>query len=557
MGTIVLVALLWAILPLQGALIPFETNDSKKIFVMRDNLAYCSRVFRDFLADQNVESDERIPLHLSHTDAALFMAALSMRGKERHQWIARLEPNQLISLYCAADQYEIPELVDLIPQLFIQRIRSETIRNRIMIGILPKPPYYPIARLLLARAIVTMPGFLRLPIREDIPPQHWNIALPTSSAISAIRFSADGAYVLGASGYQIHIWRIKTGRSTQILEAPGFIRDIALAANSRHLIGCSGLTIYQWLQDEEERFGDSQVLGYHNYDVVGVSEFPHTPRYALSTGGDGTLKIWDLNVRCHVSEYSIDAPLEHGASISSEGIIATGSLKGILALCDSRDHSPIALYRAYDRGIFPCFSPRGSLAIATEDGRVKLYDIRNLKKALHVQANIGSNDIQALSYTTDGSFCVARTANHSLVIMNGNNLEYIKAFVNFSDRPLATWGMHPRFFRIASNHGRQLLLYTVNAQPAIADNQEEDLLRLIEKDKLSFQQLIMLTTLDTYLEQGIIPSRFFERAQSLYPLHKDLPTIVRDNLTDALALAPPSKGLISRLKERFPFFIHP
>jgi WD40 repeat protein len=215
-------------------------------------------------------------------------------------------------------------------------------------------------------------------------------------------FSADGQRLASLTGEQaLEVFSVASGQRLATFTIPrGSIRFVAWSAEGNALVGCDGTTIRRWqlpgaaatevkrpagaASPERRRF-------LHDAAVYTVA-FLHSGKRALSSGFDGTLRLWDVETGEEVKRFTADhgfhminhlaiSPDDHYALLG--GGVGHGS-QG-LTLWDLQSWSAVRRFPGVE-SVVTCvaFSPDGRLVLCGgTEGSIQTWEVetgRQLKE---------------------------------------------------------------------------------------------------------------------------------------------------------------------------------
>lgn len=154
--------------------------------------------------------------------------------------------------------------------------------------------------------------------------------LSIGKPVVAVALSADGKRVAVANGKRIDILRRKSGTREWHVDLKEPLTALALSADGKLVCGGSrSLHLFVVGESEEE-------VARHRGSVRGLAVSP-SGRRALSTGTDGTVRLWDTATGEHV-RWLHCGPTTGPVAYASDGATAlVGTVEGVLVVDPERD----------------------------------------------------------------------------------------------------------------------------------------------------------------------------------------------------------------------------
>jgi len=513
------------------------TADNTEFVLKKEDLTCHSRMFKDLAEDFGGNLPNTYESDMSRDEAALFCAAVEKNPHDAELFCDTLSPSKITQFMPVADYYDLTAYMPLLPKAFAHKIRAHAEHAKIMAGVFPRRPRYPILRLLLARAVVGMPAFLSQSMRSSAAsrPLALSQSLSLYRPIRCVRFSHDGAKIFAVcSDSVIRVYDVARHKISQELTRnyAEQITDCIPIASSRILVTSSGHILRLWESDNAGIYADAGPLGWHRSDVVGLAAVPAAPHQVVSAATNGEVLLWDVECQKKIIEFDVSTMLSTPPTVSSDNQVALGSQFGEMVLFDMQSKSIVYDSIVYTFGVVPYFDSNGQLIVVTAEGSLKIFD--RAKNSLRTGRNFAAR-LYNFAPTPDGSLYVVRTARPSLVVLKAKTFEQIRTTMSSNERPLAAWGEHPRALRVASNYNSNLIIHDITARQCFSSP-------LIARcaQQCTYEQMLLFAALDRDIEQGENGETFFHRAPALYPYYTELPDDIQAALKKAFNLKPPS-----------------
>lgn len=193
-----------------------------------------------------------------------------------------------------------------------------------------------------------------------------------------------------------------------------------------------------------------RIVNAHRFSVETVEWYPHDNGMFITSGTDGTVKLWDSNTMTSAFEFSRfagDVVYQHAMSpIGGHGLIAVGGAVRQVKLCDpTSGTSAHELVGHRDSVLAVAWSPSDeyTLASASKDNTVLLWDIRMAgpRRVLDqhngerrgfsstvVTAHTGS--VNGLAFTADGEHLVSTGTDSRVRLWRMSDCQNM--FVNYA-----------------------------------------------------------------------------------------------------------------------------
>lgn len=190
---------------------------------------------------------------------------------------------------------------------------------------------------------------------------------PSHSA-SPILSAASGAYVAwGYANGVVVALDTTTGESRELKNPDTYITDLVIDDSRRLITTTAGSEIRTWRLAGAPRTGKLEIHG----NIFNISASPDSALFAMD-GADGTLRIWDP------TNNKISSLHRHQNSAFGvawlRDLACSGSFDGSV-LCSAPGRDTLKILGAHESVRWLTASPdHQQLAMATEDGRVYLYD---------------------------------------------------------------------------------------------------------------------------------------------------------------------------------------
>ena len=154
-------------------------------------------------------------------------------------------------------------------------------------------------------------------------------------------------------------------------------------------------------------------IGAHRGPVSALA-YTDDGRWIITTGGDGTLKVWDAGYRSLVRTLELDdGPATALALLGTRAV--TGHADGKVVLWDIERAQKLATLQRNDASIgavaFAGAATR--VAAASHDGKVALWDVEQPSAPLHVLEG-HDEPVEALAYTAERSLLASGSADKTV-----------------------------------------------------------------------------------------------------------------------------------------------
>ena len=198
-----------------------------------------------------------------------------------------------------------------------------------------------------------------------------------------VAISRDGNVLAACSDHALMcLWDLDTGRPIgarfHLIRGVGRQKCYALtfAPDDRHVI--SGYKHYVMTMPVEST-SSGRLDGQRDPQSAAFSP----ERRVLATGGgEGYVKFWDVALRCPSGAIQAHDGACHAVAYSADGrLLATGGADHAVRLWDPKTGRMVHLLEGHEGPVRSvAFSPEGLLASASDDGTVRLWEIRSLSQ---------------------------------------------------------------------------------------------------------------------------------------------------------------------------------
>jgi WD40 repeat protein len=200
---------------------------------------------------------------------------------------------------------------------------------------------------------------------------------------------------------EIEIWDVAAGKRTCLLEDDTPNMGLAFSPDGKSLIGCGGVYRKGETDFRNPKVGIIKLWEARDFKDIAelaqsriVTSLAFSPTAPLMATGcfDNTVTLWDLKTRSVAAVLKGHQKIVHTVAFSPDGkLLASGGYDEIVRLwnvsskelvAELNDPDPIGPGKSVDR---LAFSPDGRrLAAAVNDG-VKIWDVPNRKRLLHIE----------------------------------------------------------------------------------------------------------------------------------------------------------------------------
>ncbi|KAH7413630.1 WD40-repeat-containing domain protein [Phaeosphaeria sp. MPI-PUGE-AT-0046c] len=195
----------------------------------------------------------------------------------------------------------------------------------------------------------------------------------------------------------------------------------------------------------------------HGYEVLSIDVNAANDRF-VSTGGDKTIFIWDVQTAQTIRRYTGHAGrVNRGVFGGDEdSIIATGSFDGTVKVWDvkSNSHKPIMTLDDAKDSVTDVAVHDAEIVAASVDGRVRSYDMRTGM----CQADVIGLPCTSLDVSKKGTEMLVSSLDSTIRLMDRGNGEMLKAykdeaFINQDLRVRSTLGLNDSVLLSGSDNG--------------------------------------------------------------------------------------------------------
>lgn len=229
---------------------------------------------------------------------------------------------------------------------------------------------------------------------------------------------------------------------------------------------------------KSNQFKDKHTFAHHQgYDVCGLTMHP-TGSYAISTSMDSSWAFLDLSEgkvlrQCHDNTSSSDSSMASGGyscgSFHPDGLIlGTGgdSNRGVVKIFDVREQTQVAMFSDHtDRINALTFSENGFiLATASNDGSVKIWDLRKLKSTKTIEM-ADKSPATSVAFDYSASYLAIGTGNGVRVVTTGKEWADIMSFAPHSKAVTGVaWGNRMATQLVSCSMDRSIKVHDLTAE---------------------------------------------------------------------------------------------
>jgi dipeptidyl aminopeptidase/acylaminoacyl peptidase len=208
--------------------------------------------------------------------------------------------------------------------------------------------------------------------------------------------------------------------------------------------------------------GVSPAAAGHGGDVFACVFTPDSA-YVLSSGWDGCLKVWDVQLGTTVAGFQADARPLSACAVSPDGQhFLSGSMDGLLGKWEASSQDQVSLFLAHTRPISALrFSPDGSLlASSSWDRAVTLWPSDRLGqgKVLGQHEDI----VAGCAFTPDGRRLASWSYDTTASVWDVARLRLVTPLKGHQDRILAGAVSPDGSWLATGSRDRQLKLWSLN-----------------------------------------------------------------------------------------------
>jgi mitogen-activated protein kinase organizer 1 len=195
----------------------------------------------------------------------------------------------------------------------------------------------------------------------------------------------------------------------------------------------------------------------HGYEVLSI-DVNETNEHFVSTGGDKTVFLWDVQTAQTIRRYTGHAGRVNRGVFGGEGdsIIATGSFDGTVKIWDvkSNSYKPIMTLDDAKDSITDVAIHDAEIIAASVDGRVRSYDLRTGM----CQADVIGYPCTSLGVSKKGTELLVNSLDSTIRLMDRTTGELLKAYkddayTNNEFRVRSTLGLNDSVVLSGSDNG--------------------------------------------------------------------------------------------------------
>jgi WD40 repeat protein/serine/threonine protein kinase len=204
---------------------------------------------------------------------------------------------------------------------------------------------------------------------------------------------------------------------------------VAMQDHLPKIEGRGGSTVLT--QPREASVQLAQISG-HAGSVGGVA-FAGDGKWLVSSGADGTLKVWDASTRTLVRTLELD--MGPATALAAEGRRAvSGHKEGTVALWDLETGERVAAFKRNEASIWAVTfaGTPDRIAASGHDWAATLYDSRSKLGPVHVFEGHESA-VQALAFSPGGSLLASGSADRTVKLWNTSTFGLIRTYRGHND----------------------------------------------------------------------------------------------------------------------------
>jgi WD40 repeat protein len=253
---------------------------------------------------------------------------------------------------------------------------------------------------------------LRLTGHKPNPNPPYNLAEFRFGPVTSVSISADGKRLL-TSGFDttLRLWDAETGEELRVIEAhTAPILGAALSPDAtRALSACIDNSVRLWdvasgrhLQQMSHQFNVAQHVAFSPTSQARVAFGPQGQ--ALSGGGDGTMKLWNLESGERAGNFTFNSDPRFAASVvvaynEQTGLVATSGYNQPIRLWDLETGKVVRTIPIIGNVYHNvCFSADGKRLAACSDSRPRIYDVQTGEELLQIEGVA----VLSLAFSPDG-----------------------------------------------------------------------------------------------------------------------------------------------------------
>lgn len=230
-------------------------------------------------------------------------------------------------------------------------------------------------------------------------------------SISALTFSQDGQALIGAEFHEhpkCGVWETKTGLAFAELPSvsEGSIHALALSPNGS-LLAYAGVEGRISVFDFQKRVLSFYLPG-HSGDATSLA-FSADSKRLVSTGADGTVRIWDIPAQKALGLYGVTEGEPFVAVLAPDSRTILSAAGSKVQIWNAAPKPPFTALETGTSYGWPAVSPNGKWLVATDgvegnsdQNGAQVWDLRSLERKFHLRTN--KKEPLAVSFSPDGQF---------------------------------------------------------------------------------------------------------------------------------------------------------